>query len=31
VTNAGLSMLRNMKEARMELWKLIPQLKIVGM
>jgi PadR family transcriptional regulator PadR len=31
VTNAGLSMLRSMKEARMDLWKLIPQLKIVGM
>lgn len=30
VTNAGLSMLRAMKEARMDLWKLIPQLKIVG-
>ncbi len=30
VTNAGLSMLRSMKEARMALWKLIPQLKIVG-
>lgn len=30
VTNAGLSMLRNMKEARMDLWKLIPQLKFVG-
>jgi DNA-binding PadR family transcriptional regulator len=29
VTNAGLSMLRSMKEARMDLWKLIPQLKIV--
>ena len=29
VTNAGLSMLRNMKEARMDLWKLIPQLKMV--
>ena len=27
VTNAGLSMLRSMKEARMDLWKLIPQLK----
>jgi DNA-binding PadR family transcriptional regulator len=27
VTNAGLSMLREMKESRMELWKLIPQLK----
>jgi PadR family transcriptional regulator PadR len=31
VTNAGLSMLRSMKEARMDLWKLIPQLKFVGM
>jgi PadR family transcriptional regulator, regulatory protein PadR len=31
VTNAGLSMLRSLKEARMDLWKLIPQLKIVGM
>ena len=30
VTNAGLAMLRVMKEARMDLWKLIPQLKIVG-
>ena len=29
VTNAGLAMLRNMKEARMDLWKLIPQLKMV--
>jgi len=28
VTNAGLAMLRGMKEARMDLWKLIPQLKI---
>lgn len=27
VTNAGLAMLRAMKEARMDLWKLIPQLK----
>jgi PadR family transcriptional regulator, regulatory protein PadR len=27
VTNAGLAMLRTMKEARMDLWKLIPQLK----
>jgi PadR family transcriptional regulator PadR len=27
VTNAGLSMLKTMKEARMDLWKLIPQLK----
>jgi PadR family transcriptional regulator, regulatory protein PadR len=30
VTNAGLAMLRSMKEARMDLWKLVPQLKIVG-
>jgi DNA-binding PadR family transcriptional regulator len=30
VTNAGLSMLRAMKESRMDLWKLIPQLKMVG-
>jgi PadR family transcriptional regulator PadR len=29
VTNAGLAMLRNMKEARMDLWKLIPQLKMI--
>lgn len=27
VTNAGLAMLRTLKEARMDLWKLIPQLK----
>ena len=27
ITNAGLAMLRVMKEARMHLWKLIPQLK----
>lgn len=30
ITNAGLSMLRTMKEARMDLWKLIPQLKFTG-
>lgn len=29
ITNAGLSMLRVMKESRMNLWKLIPQLKII--
>lgn len=28
VTNAGLSLLKEMKEARTELWKLIPQLQI---
>jgi DNA-binding PadR family transcriptional regulator len=27
VTNAGLATLRSMKEARIDLWKLIPQLK----
>jgi PadR family transcriptional regulator, regulatory protein PadR len=27
ITNAGLAMLRSMKESRMDLWKLIPQLK----
>lgn len=27
ITNAGLAMLRDMKESRIELWKLIPQLK----
>lgn len=31
VTNAGLAMLRGMKEARVDLWSLIPQLKIVGL
>lgn len=30
ITNAGLAMLRVMKDARVDLWKLIPQLKIVG-
>jgi PadR family transcriptional regulator, regulatory protein PadR len=30
VTNAGLAMLRARKEQQVELWKLIPQLKIVG-
>ena len=27
ITNAGLAMLRAMKEARIDLWKLVPQLK----
>lgn len=31
ITSAGLAMLRTMKEARIELWKLIPQLKISGL
>ncbi len=30
ITNSGLAMLRAMKEQQMQLWKLIPQLKIVG-
>lgn len=30
ITNAGLAMLRAMKESRMDLWKLIPQLKMLG-
>ncbi len=28
ITSAGIAMLRAMKEARVELWKLIPQLKL---
>ena len=28
VTNAGLEMLKTMKEARQDLWKLIPQLQM---
>jgi PadR family transcriptional regulator, regulatory protein PadR len=30
VTNAGLALLRNLKEAREDLWKLIPQLQMHG-
>ena len=30
VTSAGLAILRAMKEARVDLWKMIPQLKISG-
>jgi PadR family transcriptional regulator PadR len=30
ITSAGLAMLRTMKEARMDLWKLIPELKMTG-
>lgn len=30
VTNAGLAMLRAMKDARMDLWRMIPQLKFVS-
>ncbi|MEY4931310.1 MAG: hypothetical protein RI909_2034 [Bacteroidota bacterium] len=27
ITNAGLALLRSMKEARIDLWKMVPQLK----
>ncbi len=30
ITSAGMAMLRAMKETRIDLWKLIPQLKISG-
>lgn len=30
ITNAGLAVLRAAKEQQMQLWKLIPQLKIAG-
>lgn len=30
VTNAGLAILRARKEQQIQLWKLVPQLKIVG-
>ncbi len=30
VTSAGMSMIRVMKEARLDLWKMIPQLKTSG-
>jgi PadR family transcriptional regulator PadR len=29
VTSAGMAMLKSMKESRLELWKLVPQLKII--
>ena len=31
VTSAGMAMLRAMKETRLELWKMVPQLKISGL
>ncbi len=31
ITNAGMSLLRSMKEARLDLWKLIPQLNTSGL
>ena len=30
ITSAGMAMLRAMKEARIDLWKLVPQLKMTG-
>lgn len=30
ITNGGLAVIRSMKETRMEIWKLVPQLKIVN-
>ena len=30
ITSAGMAMLRAMKETRLELWKMVPQLKISG-
>ena len=30
ITSAGMAMLRAMKESRIELWKLVPQLKMSG-
>lgn len=30
ITNAGLSVLRSMKETRTEIWKLVPQLKLIN-
>jgi PadR family transcriptional regulator, regulatory protein PadR len=30
ITSAGVAMLRAMKEARIDLWKMIPQLKMSG-
>jgi PadR family transcriptional regulator, regulatory protein PadR len=30
ITSAGMAMLRAMKEARLELWNMVPQLKISG-
>jgi len=30
ITSAGMAMLRAMKETRLELWKMVPQLKMSG-
>jgi DNA-binding PadR family transcriptional regulator len=29
ITSAGMSMLKTMKDARLDLWKLVPQLKMI--
>jgi DNA-binding PadR family transcriptional regulator len=31
ITNAGVAMLKAMKESRMDLWKMVPQLKMSSM
>jgi DNA-binding PadR family transcriptional regulator len=31
ITSAGMAMLRAMKESRIELWKMVPQLKMSGL
>ena len=30
ITSAGMAMLRAMKDSRIEMWKMVPQLKILG-
>ncbi|MBL0744220.1 PadR family transcriptional regulator [Chryseolinea lacunae] len=30
VTSAGMALLRAMKEMRLDLWKMVPQLKMIG-
>jgi PadR family transcriptional regulator, regulatory protein PadR len=30
ITSAGMSLLKSMKDARVDLWKMIPQLKMTG-
>lgn len=30
ITNSGLAMLKAMKDARLDLWKLVPQLQFIG-
>jgi len=30
ITSAGMAMLKAMKESRVELWKLVPQLRMIG-